>query len=128
MQQVAALQVFLHEDKIDFGQDLPFIENGRTLVPIRFIAEKMDVQVNWVPQHEMVQLTSDYLEVELYLGKTVAKVNENLTPLDVAPKLVNGRTFVPLRFISEALGAKVIWEPKTDSILIYKNEDAFYQR
>jgi len=50
--------------------------------------------------------------VELWIGKLEAKVNGKTVKLDVPPMIKKGRTFVPIRFVSEALGAKVDWNPK----------------
>ena len=62
--------------------------------------------------------------IKLWIGKPIAKVNGVDTPIDstnpkVVPEIINGRTHLPLRFISENLGASVDWDAKTQTITIY---------
>lgn len=57
--------------------------------------------------------------VELTIGNTIARINNQDFPLDVPPLILKGRTFVPLRFISEAFGAEVVWDGETRSVRIF---------
>ena len=100
----------------------PFIENGRTMVPVRFISEAFGATVNWEPPKTITIAFKD-TQIILQIGNTIASVRRIGTPakhitLEAAPKIVNGRTFVPIRFISEAFGANVNWNPVTKTIEI----------
>ncbi|MCE5224028.1 hypothetical protein LLG10_07600 [bacterium] len=90
----------------------PFIQSGRTLVPIRAISEGLGAKVEWEPKTQKITIRLGSKTVELWIGKLEAKVNGKTVKLDVPPMIKKGRTFVPIRFVSEALGAKVDWNPK----------------
>ncbi|MBV1736078.1 MAG: copper amine oxidase N-terminal domain-containing protein [Candidatus Desulforudis sp.] len=83
------------------------IEEGQTLVPMRIIFEALEAQVSYVQG----AVTKGQDTVKLVIGERVAYINGKKTPLDVTPRIVNERTMVPLRLVSEALGADVKWEP-----------------
>ena len=106
----------------------PFIENGRTLVPIRFISENLDSKVDWNKEEKKVTITTEkegakVTKVELTIGSDIAKLYDKEESakeekLDVAAKIINGRTFVPVRFISEALRTEVGWDKENRVVLI----------
>jgi hypothetical protein len=91
----------------------PFIKDGRTMVPLRFIAEAFGAKVEWIPETKGInitlQLKSAVHTIGLQVGNPTAIVDGQVVTLDVAPVIVNGRTFVPLRFVAEAFGASVDW-------------------
>jgi hypothetical protein len=96
----------------------PFTENGRTLVPFRFIGEALGAKVTWFQELKKAIYELGGVKVEIIIGSQSAFVNGKEIKLDVSPKISNGRTFVPIRFVSEALGASVIWEASTKKIII----------
>lgn len=102
----------------------PFIENGRTLVPIRVISETLGFKVDWFGEEEKVVIGDPKDEgsgnaLSLFIGDTTAYVSEYETvTLDVAPKIVNGRTFVPVRFVAEQFGLKVDWDESNWAVII----------
>lgn len=96
----------------------PFIENGTTLVPIRFISETFGATVEWNDALKVITIRYGSRAITLQIGSTVAIVDGNINNLSVAPKIQNNRTYVPLRFISEAFGAQVEWEGQTKTITI----------
>lgn len=85
----------------------PVIESGRTLAPIRAIAEALGAEVQYNETTKTVTVTSVGTNIKLAIGSTSATVNNATKTLDVAAKIIDGRTLLPVRFISEALGAKV---------------------
>jgi len=91
----------------------PFIKDGRTMVPLRFIAEAFGANVEWIPETKGInislELASAVHTIGLQVGNPTAIVDGEVVTLDVAPVIVNGRTFVPLRFIAESFGATVNW-------------------
>lgn len=96
----------------------PVILAGRTMVPLRFISETLGARVEWESNHRQITLLYPNLEVLLHLNQHAALVNQQKISLDVAPIVLNGRTLVPLRFISETLGFKVDWIEETNSVSI----------
>lgn len=97
----------------------PLIENGRTLVPFRFIGEALGAQIGWNPVNKTVSYVLGKMNIVLTIGSTTAIVNGVKKTLDVAPKILStGRTVVPVRFISEAIGAKVDWNATTRMVTV----------
>lgn len=94
----------------------PFIENGRTLVPLRAIAEHIGLNVDWDVNSEKITLCSAETGVILYIGNTSAYKNGTQITLEAPPKLFAERTFVPLRFIGECFGFTVGWDEQTRTI------------
>lgn len=96
----------------------PVLVKDTTLVPIRTIIEAFGGQVNWDSKNKKVTATYNKNKVELWLNKTSALVNGKKVTSTVAPKSINGRTMVPLKFVSQNLGLCVNWEGSTKSISI----------
>ncbi len=101
----------------------PIIKNNRTLVPIRFVTEAVGADVEWDPATRKVTITLNGDKVELYIGKNTAYVNGIPRKIDpnnpkVVPIIIHNRTYVPIRFIMEAFGATVEWDPKTRTVTI----------
>jgi GH25 family lysozyme M1 (1,4-beta-N-acetylmuramidase) len=105
--------------KIDAQGSKPIIKNGRTLLPIRTLIESLGGQVLWDAKEQKVTITLNGHSIVLWIGKTTALVDGSKTTLDVAPTIITGRTYLPLRFISENLGASVNWDDKTQTVTIY---------
>ncbi len=104
-----------------------FITEGRTLVPFRFIGEALGASIDWDGNERKVSYVLGDDVVELWIDQNRAMVNGNATTVDdnptVTPVIVNGRTVVPVRFISEALGADVDWNGETREVSILKPID-----
>lgn len=121
--QIGNLMAVLN-DKTIVLELAPFIESGRTLVPLRFIAESFGATVGWEAKEQKITITLEKKTITLWVGKKEALVNNERYYLEVPPKVIEipeiggGRTVVPLRFVSEALGAKVDWDPDLQIITI----------
>lgn len=96
----------------------PFIENGRTYVPIRFIAENFGAAVDWDASQERVTIRQPGKKIDIFINDNQALINGCPKVIDVAPMIVKGRTVVPLRFIAEDIGLDVRWDGNTKSIFI----------
>ena len=96
----------------------PTIENGRTLVPLRAIFEAMGANVDWNQSTQRATATKGGTTVNLRIGSLTPTINGQVKPLDVPAKIVNGRTLAPLRFVGEAFGSTVGWNPVTQKITI----------
>ncbi len=97
----------------------PFIlPPGRTMVPLRFISEAFGAKVEWDGATKTVTITWGSKTIKLTIGVYTAKVDGKDVKLDVAPIIKDGRTFVPIRFISEAFGADVKWDANEKKITI----------
>lgn len=96
----------------------PIVYNGRTLVPIRAIVEKMGGTVGWDGTTSTITLTYKSTTIKLVVESTTATVNGATKTLDVAPMVLNGRTLLPIRFITENFGGEVGWEDRTSTITL----------
>ena len=105
--------------KIDAQGSKPIIKNGRTLLPIRVLIESLGGIVEWNAKEQKVTITLNGHSIILWIGKDIVLVNGSKVKLDVAPMIINGRTYLPLRFISENLGASVDWDEITKTVTIY---------
>ncbi len=103
----------------------PFIDtkNWRTMLPFRSIAENLGAEVAWVQETKTILMTGDKIKLELSLDKTVAIINGEELKLDAPAKLVDGHTFVPIRFVAETFGAKVFWDGANQSIIIKRESN-----
>ena len=93
----------------------PVIRNDRTLVPIRIVTETLGGKVDWNGVTKEVTLHIDGKEIKMTVGKTLEKYG-------VAPVIIDGRTFVPVRFVADELGATVAWDNATKTVTITKIE------
>jgi 3D (Asp-Asp-Asp) domain-containing protein len=105
--------------KIDAQGSKPIIKNGRTLLPIRTLIESLGGTVEWNDKEKKVTIELNGHSMVLWIGKTDAFVDGSNAIMDVAPLIISGRTYLPLRFISEHLGASVNWDSTTQTITIY---------
>lgn len=96
----------------------PLIIAGRTLVPVRFIAEAFGSKVEWANDTQTITIELDQTTILLQIGNQTAFINGKAHLLDAPPMIINSRTMVPIRFIAEALGATVEWVKETESIII----------
>ncbi len=96
----------------------PFTVNGRTMVPVRVIAESFGAQVGWEEATQTVTVSAPEKEIALVLGQSEALVNGQSVTLDAAATEKNGRTMVPLRFVAETLGYNVKYLPSAQQIYI----------
>lgn len=98
----------------------PVIENGRMLVPLRQVFEKMGAEVVWDDGTKTASCTLEGETVTVTLSSTNATINGTSYILDAAPTLLNGRILVPVRFIAEGLGACVTYRDNTKTAEIIK--------
>lgn len=98
-------------EKIAFDQ-IPVIENGRTLVPLRAIFEKLGAEVSWNDATKTVTAVKDGTAITLTIDSTSATKNGEAVTLDVPATIINGRTMVPVRFIADCFGVSVSWDAK----------------
>jgi len=112
------------EKKIDLDSKVtPVLDKDTTMVPISSIIEALGGKVKWVDKEQKVVISYNSKIIELWLNKNKALVNGIKVNSKVAPKKINGRTMVPLKFVSENLGLCVNWEGSTKAISISTAKD-----
>lgn len=114
------IKVTVNGEYVTFDQS-PIIENDRTLVPFRAIFEKLGAKVDWDGNTRTVTAVKDGTTITLKIGEKAINVGGKRRELDTAPKIVNDRTLVPVRAISEALGCTVDWNGGTKTVIIKSN-------
>jgi tetratricopeptide (TPR) repeat protein len=114
---IPGLKVFVRGQRPNFDVR-PVIQNGRTLVPIRAISETMGAKVDFNAKQQMVIVNNGNINVNLYLNNKIALVNGKKVVLDEPAKVINKRTMIPLRFVSENLGAAVEYDPQSQTITV----------
>ncbi|MEJ8554696.1 stalk domain-containing protein [Tepidibacter sp. Z1-5] len=88
----------------------PYIENARTFVPIRFIAEKLGANVSWNNSSQEAILEYEDKNIKLPVYSSTANINGSFVYLDAPVNIYNSRTFVPVRFIAETFNCSVSWD------------------
>lgn len=96
----------------------PINNNGSIYVPMRLIFESLHAEVTYVPEEGKVIGKKGDITVELQLGETKAYKNNEPILLSGAPLIVNNSVYVPIRFVSESLGASVFWKSDTRAVVI----------
>ncbi len=112
------ITVELNGQTLSFDQPALGIDN-RTLVPVRGILEALGATVTWDQETLGITATLDDTRIEMTVGKHTAYVNDTKVMLDVPPMVINNRTLVPVRFVSESLNAKVLWDDASRTVSIY---------
>jgi len=96
----------------------PLIKNGRTFVPLRFFGDAVGAKVDWNDTEKKVTYTKKDKVIILYVDKKIAYINGEKKELDAAPFIKNGRTLVPVRFVSENLDSSVEWNSQERTVRI----------
>ncbi len=115
------LPVFVYLNQVPVSFDTtPVIVNGRILIPLRAVTEAMGCDVGWYGDSQMIVVQKAGITVEFVINSPIMNVTNGdgtkQVVLDVTPQLVNNRTMVPLRAISEALGATVEWNDRLKQV------------
>ena len=116
----ANITVLVDNQPIQFDVP-PQMAYGRVLVPLRGVFERLGASVVWNDQTQTVLAQRGATSVSLVIGQNQAMINGQAVPVDVPPMVVGGRTMVPLRFVSQALGATVNWDANTSTVAIITN-------
>lgn len=108
-----AVSVNVDSKPVVFPDGQPYVDSnsGRTMVPVRFVSESLGATVDWDGVNRTVKMARSGKVITLKAGQKQALVNGKTIQFDASATIKEGRTFVPLRFVSEAYGAVVAWNP-----------------
>ncbi len=112
-----SIRIIIDGSPVFFDQP-PAVIGGRVLVPLRGVFERLGAFVQWDQQSNTVTAVRGDTQVTLVIGSRQATVNGRALILDVPALIVGGRTLVPLRFVSEAMGARVDWDAGSRAVFI----------
>ncbi len=118
------ITIWINGEKVESEVE-PVTENDRTLVPLRAIFEAMGAEVSWDDASQTAKVAADGITIQVVIDDVVMKKNGEDVILDVPARLINDRTMVPVRAISEGIGADVDWNEEEQKVLItyQKQED-----
>lgn len=111
------IDVFVNGEEI-LMESSPKIEEGRTLIPIREVAEALGASVSWNQNSKSILIANQEVKIELKIDRSYAMVDDDKVILDVPPKILDEKTFIPVRFVAENLNAQVDWIERTKTIAI----------
>lgn len=120
------VQVFVNGSKITFDVQPQIIE-GRTMVPIRFVADSLGASVTWDNAEKTVTIFKGGNWITLQISKKSMDINGKTIALDVAPVILDNRTLVPLRAIAEGLSVKVTWDKKSYAVMMTAPLSFYYR-
>ena len=100
----------------------PILVNGRTMLPARFVAENLGASVSWDAVEKQVTVKKYGKEIVIYADSAKVYVNGKYCPLDANAFIQNGRTYVPVRFLVEKLGASVKWDGSKNQVIILRQK------
>jgi N-acetylmuramoyl-L-alanine amidase len=98
----------------------PIVVNGRLLVPVRTISEGLGASASWDKQREAVILIDGSRRMELFIGRNTAVIDGAVVRLETPPRIYNGRTYLPVRFIAETLNAKISWDKASETASVFR--------
>lgn len=115
--------VVIDDQEQNYVDTPPLMMHSRVLVPMRPIFESLGASLNWDNMTKTVTATRGTEQINLTIGNSQATIRENQAikkrvTLDALPVLSQGTTYVPLRFVSESLGARVNWESDARRVVI----------
>ena len=111
------IKVVIDGSYVDFDVE-PQIIDGRTMVPIRAIFEKMGATVEWDSKARSATCTKADTVVKMTVDSKTIYTDNQATKMDVSPVIINGRTLAPARYVAEAFGATVQWSQKNNTVVI----------
>ncbi len=120
--QEKPITVYLDGEQLTFDVD-PILENGRTLVPMRVIFEALGAQVNWDGNTWTAIATKGDTKIVITIDSKQMLKNDQVVELDVPARLIDSRTLVPVRAVSEGMGADVQWDDKLWQVIITTKPD-----
>lgn len=114
------ITVLLNGEKLVFDTE-PLIKDNRTLVPMRAIFEAFGAAVLWEPTTKTVTASRQGTKITLQIDSPMLKINDAVLVLDVPAQIIENRTYVPLRAISECLSCTIDWDGETKTVMIKDN-------
>ena len=120
--------VRVNGELVDFPDGQPYVDaNSRTMIPVRFVTEALGAKVSWDGPNQTAVIEKDGTTVKIKIGSTdltIVKSGKTSTvKMDTAAVVKDGRTYVPIRFVAEALGAKVDYSGTYYTVGIYGGDE-----
>jgi|GEM_PF-2557805 len=116
-----SMNIIIDDSSVTFTKDSgePYIDsNARTLVPFRVVLERFGCEVEWNQDERIATASKNGMEVQVPIGKPFIYINGVQTANDTSAQIRDGRTYLPIRAVLEALGASVAWDPYTNAVIV----------
>ncbi|WP_090718028.1 CotH kinase family protein [Paenibacillus typhae] len=110
------ITVTLNGTAVSFQDQLPLNKGGRVLVPVNAIFSALGADVTWNQTTKMITAVKGSTTITMTIGSTTAYVNGSAVTLDVPAQIINNRTMVPVRFITEGLNMDVKWDAAAQTV------------
>lgn len=118
------IRVMVNGEQVHFANAQPTQVAGRTMIPLRGVLERLGAdRILWRPEQQAVVVSGQTGRMRLQIGSRTAVVDGQPVVLDVPPMILQNTTMVPLRFVSENLGARVDWLADTQTVYIATGSD-----
>ncbi len=121
-----SIEVLVNARRVAFPDVRPQIKDGSTLIPLRFVSDTLGGELSL--QDKQITIIKGDRTINLTIGSKTATVNGENVTLDTASTAINGRTLVPLRFVSEALGETVKWDSANQYIWIGSTKVPIFEK
>ena len=122
MLQIGSKDITVNKDgekKVITTDVAPFIFKNYTMIPLRGLLEQMGASINWIAYDQKIEVITEGEDLMLFqIEEDRVYINDTRYNAQVAPIIKDGRTFIPLRFVSENMGYKVAWDGATQTITI----------
>ena len=120
------ISVNLNGETVEFIGQEPVITEGRTLIPLRGVFEKLGYEISWDNNTKTAEFAKEGTIVKVTAGSGEFSVNGENIGLDVPAQIINGSMMLPLRAIGEATGLKINWDNESKSVNIESGADNAY--
>lgn len=117
------INVNLNGEKVEFASQEPLISDGRTLIPLRGVFEKLGYEISWDGETKTAVFKKEDTEVKVTVNSNELEVNGAKIPIDVPAQVVNGTMMLPLRAVGEATGLEVNWDSENKTVSLVSNID-----
>lgn len=124
-----AVSVQVDGKAIKFPDEQPYFEDNRVMIPIRFVSEALGAVVEFEKTktateiRRVVKIELDSKKIDMPVNSDVALVGDQTVKLDVPARMQGNRVYVPIRFVSEALGANVKWNAAQKIVIVTTGQD-----
>ena len=100
----------------------PFVDNSnRTLLPVRYISDLMNLKTEWDKVNRIATFSTEGIEIKVTIGSNIIYVNGEPLEMDTVAVIRNNRTFIPIRYLAEALNLELSWDPISKTIMIFND-------
>lgn len=117
-----AINIELNGNRL-FPDCEPYVQDGRTMVPVSVIAKRIGINTFWDSNSKTVIISNKNTVLSLQIDNPIATVNNNQVILDVPARIKDGRTMVPLSFLASNLGLESSWNSETKTVVLKNKED-----